>query len=178
MSRPLFEIGADYDRLRDLIDAADDGELTPEAEAAFDALAAGLATEEGAKLDAAVGFLRQCEMEAFAAREEAGRWAKKAQGRERAADRVKRAVLEHLQRTGRARVATPGGHAVAVQVNSTRRVQWGEPTKAAAEQYPHLVRVVEVVEVHDKAAVVDALKAGEVLPFATLEPAGVHLRVR
>ena len=171
--RPLYAVTADLLALDALLDECEGDLSDPRAEAAVDAWAAELLADEGRKLDGAVAYVRQLEMEAEAARAEADEWRRRQEGRLRRARRVKGVLLDHLARTGRARVGLPSGLAVVARANGGRppvEIDPVDPEHVPAEYRRVLVGI-------DQAAVRVALEAGTRLSFARLGDRGTHLRV-
>lgn len=170
----LFEIGADYKALEELL-LEGGAELDAEAALAFDRLFADFATDEAAKSESYYRLIRRFEMEAAAAKAEAEQYAMMARVRENAAGRLKDRMKAHLEFTGRKEAATASGKKFAIQANGGK-----QPVKFAdgidVESLP--AEFVKVVKSIDADAVRAAIVAGEPVEFATLEPRGTHLRIR
>lgn len=171
----LFSIGADLLALNDLCDELPGGEMSPEAEAAFDAWAAKLAEDEATKLDGYCGLIRSLEGEAAVARSEAEQYLARAAARENRVKWLKARMKLHLESTGRTKAVTATGRTVAIQANGGKVPVWIDPAVVPADLPAPFQRVrVEV----DTEAIRANLESGHELSFARLEPRGTHLRVR
>lgn len=170
----LFDIGNDLLAIDNLLDETG-GELTnPDAEAAITAWFAELAQAESTKLTGYVGYIRQLDMEAEAARQFANHFAAKAQSRENRVKWLKGKMKDYLEYTGRKKAVTSDGQTVAVQKNGGKQPIEHDPIDV--NQLPD--RFVKVVKQSDNDAIRNALESGETLDFARLMPVGTHLRIR
>lgn len=180
MTRPLFDIGADLLRVRDVIDNPPEGIPEGMDMPAFDGTSDllrewfdSLKDEEAAKLDNYVGLIKTLEMEAVAAQAEAEQWKAKAESRKRRIEWLKERLLSHLVATGRDKVTTATGRVIAAQANGGKEpLLMHEGTTDVPAEFIILVPTVDKEKVRKK------LEAGEVLEFAQLGERGRHLRIR
>ncbi len=171
--RRLFDIGEDLLAIDGLIDDLDGDISDPAVDAALGMWLNESETEEGVKLDGYAGYIRQLEHEADVAKAEAEEYRRRAQTRENRVAWLKARLIQHLQRTGRTKVATATGRTVAVQSNGGRRpVTFIELFDADSIPIEFTKRVV------DDEAIRAALEAGQELNFAHLGERGVHLRIK
>lgn len=172
--RTLYQIGADLLALDALLDEANGDLSDPAVEAAAAAWFDALAAEEAAKLDGWIGYVRQLEMEAAAAKAEAEQWLTRVRSREARVAWLKERLKRHLEATGRTKATTLSGRTIAVQANG------GHPPVEidAVDPYGVADRLCEVRRLIDREKVRTALLAGEGLSFARLVPRGTHLRIR
>lgn len=174
-ARPLYVIGDDLTRLNALLDECEGDfaraeEIQPAVTEWFDRLA----EEQATKLDNYVGLLKTLDMEAAAAKAEAEQWAAKAKARERRAEFLRGRLLDYLTRTGQPRAETATGRVLAVVNNGGQLpVVLADSIDPAALP----VRFVRYRAEVNKAAVAEALAAGEKLDFATLGQRGVRLKI-
>lgn len=162
----LWEVG---DQLQEVAEALveNGGELTPE-------LAAKLEEIEGAfeqKVERCVLYIRNLEATAQAAKDEAGRLALLASGRQKAADGLKAYVKQELERAKRPKVETDLIVA-RIQKNSTPSVTCTVDVGALPLNY------VRITKSLDARAVLEAWKAQTPLPEGVSVEVGTHLRVR
>ena len=162
----LWQIADELDEIAEQIAEAG-GELTPELEARLDALDGAfeekvervalvvrerIAWAEGAKLEEErLGAIRRCH--------------------ERAADGLKRYLLQQMQRTDHPKVETPRAR-VRVQKNSQPSIAWTRPV----EELPDVYRRVTVAP--DLARVREDLKAGAGVPEGFTVEQGFHIRIQ
>lgn len=173
MNRTLFDIGADFAALDQLCEAVEDGAVTPdEMNAALAQWFDELKSEEAAKLERWVHYVRQLEMESAAAKAEAEQFAKKAKARESRVAWLKGRMKEYLEFTRRERVLTSSNRVISVQKNGGKQAM----TLAEGVAIPDELTVVK--REPDRDAIRAKLEAGEVLDFARLEPRGTSLRIK
>lgn len=172
--RSLFDIGHDLIALDLLLDEIGGDVTDPQADAAITAWTAELANDEARKLDGWVGYVRQLEMEAAAAKAEAEQWLARVKSRESRIAWLKETLKRHLENTGRTKVQTLAGRTIAVQANG------GHPPVEidAVDPYGLPDRLCEVRRLIDREKVRRALEAGEELAFARVLPRGTHVRIR
>lgn len=170
----LFDIGADLLALNELCEELPGGEMTPEAEAAFDAWAKSLAADEGKKLDGYCGLIRTLEGEAAVAKSEAEEYAMRARTRENKVKWLKRRMMDYLAVTGRTKVQTATSRTIAVQANGGKL-----PLTMLEADVSKLPTAYQRVKVEpDTEGIRAVLEGGGELPFAKLEPRGSLLRIR
>jgi hypothetical protein len=171
----LFELTSDLRALDELLEERDGDITDPEVERAVTNWFAELSSNEGAKLDCYVGYIRTLEMEASAARAEAEQYEAKAKTREKRVAWLKDRVKLHLEQTHRAKVETATKRVIAIQPNGGMApLLMADPLDPAAlpDEY------VRVKREPDREAIRRALADGAVLPFARLGEKGTHLRIR
>jgi hypothetical protein len=170
----LFQLTPEWIALSDLIDETG-GELTPEVEAAYTAMAADLQTDTAAKLESCLHFIRRKETDAAAAKAEAEQYLMMSRVAENAAKRTKDMVKIFMDATGQKSCKTTSGRTFAVQANGgVRPIVYSDAIDPAALP-PEFQKVrIEI----DKDAVRKCLEADEPLAFARLEERGTHLRVK
>lgn len=176
VKRTLFEIGAELQAPDALLDDLGGDVSDPEVGAAVDLWNASLVADEDHKLEAWVGYVRQLEMEAAVAREEAERFSAKARSRESRIDWLKGAMKKHLELTGRTKATTVAGRTIAVQKNGGKApLAWTTASVSpdiVGEEFVRVSREVDTDKVRAE------LEVGRQLPFAKLEERGTHLRIR
>lgn len=154
-----------WDDLQADVDLAD-GELPEGLEAALDKFQGALES----KVDDIAAVIRQLHGEAKMLSEEAHRLAQRSMRRADAVDRLKKYLLDTLEKIGQRKVAT--AHCtVAVCLNSMATVTWDKPGE---EPPPGLVKIVKSP---DFQAVRDLVKAGEAVPEGFSFTRGKHLRI-
>lgn len=174
MNRSLYEIGADLDALAALLDEVGGDVTEAEAEAAIDQWLQETGEAVKDKLDRYAALLRELSARAAARAEESARLAALAAVDENNAARLKARVLAFLQERGVDRVET-ARFRLTVCANGGRAplrllVPPSDIPSAWTEQVVSLRPRTEAIRAE--------LEAGILLPFATLEPRGFHLRVR
>lgn len=177
--RTLFEIGAELQALDALLEELGGDVSNPEVGAAIDLWYASLTADEGQSLENWVGYVRQLEMEAAVAREEAERFLAKARSRESRITWLTAAMKAHLERTGRTKATTAAGRTIAVQKNGGKPpLAWTGPAGGMVtpddvpDEFCKVRREIDVDKVRA------ALETGTQLPFAKIEERGTHLRIR
>lgn len=171
----LFQLGDDIRALDDLIEELGGDVSDPQVEAAWLAMAEQLTTDEAAKLDGYVNYIRTLEMEAVAAKAEAEQYAMKARTRENRVKWIKERLKQHLEATGRTKAETATKRAIAIQANG------GKPPLILVDNLDPATlpdHLVIIRRTPDTDAIRAALEAGEPLPFASLGCRGTHLRIR
>lgn len=162
----LYEIS---DKMQAVADALveNGGEVTPD-------IAAQLAELEGEfeqKVERCVLYVRNLEMTADAAKQEADRLGLLASSRSAAADSLKQYVKAEMERVGKGRVET--ALVVArIQKNSTPSVTFTGEIGTLPLAY------VRITKSLDARSVLEASKAGVPLPDGVKVEQGTHLRVR
>lgn len=174
-NRSLYAIGSDLERLRDVLDASESGEIDPRMAsevlaAQADAWFAALEGEEAAKLDRYCEFLSEQERLAEVARLEAETWKRRATIRSNRAAWLREQLLRHLARTGRKRIQTEKGRTLRVCANGGAAPVVVDRPDELPEEY----RAYSWKPDTDKLR--KALEQGEVLP-AHLGERGTHLRI-
>lgn len=163
MPRPLHALSADLESALAALAEYPDGEVPPEAEAALAAFIDGLEVEQAAKLDDLAAAIRRYEGYAASAEEAAKAYKARAAADQKTADRIRRAVLDYLTRTGQPTARTATGLAVSVRASGGAApvvVDDDVDPRSLPERF-QLVRV-DV----SRAAVAKALAAGEDVPWA------------
>lgn len=175
MSRSLFALAEDVRALDALIEDLGGDVTDPQVRAAWEAMQRELGLNEGSKLDGYVNWLRQLEMEASAAREEAERYLAKARSRQNRIEWLKGNLKSYLQATGRMRVETSTRRVIAIQANGGN-----VPIIIDDNLDPSLIpdELAIVRRTPDMEAIRKRLANGERLEFARLGERGMHLRVR
>lgn len=172
----LRDIGNDIQALRSILDESADagGEVTDEqVSAAVDKWFAESMDNQAEKLDDYVGLVWEREGYAETARRAREHYAKIERVNENAAERLKKKLKEHLERTGQSKVKTATATTIRIQANSTA------PLVVTENLDLHTVPaefITTTVELNTK-AVKEALKAGKGLHFAKLGELGSHVRI-
>jgi hypothetical protein len=162
----LWQIGEDIERIY-LAILDNDGELTPEMEAALDR-AQGTFLQ---KAEAVAFKIEELELSADGAKAAAQRQQRHANTFARAADRLKDYLRGCMERTGQERIRTNRKH-IWVQRNGQESVRWtGDTFDAIPERFRRATYAL------DTGAVREAMKAGETLPPEIEVTRGTHLRV-
>lgn len=179
----LFAIQADLIALNELCEELPGGEMTPEAEAAFDAWAKTIEGDEGRKLDGYCGLVKQLESEAAVAKAEAEQYAMKARARDNRVKWLKDRMKGYLEFTGRKKMVTATLRTVTIQTNGGKLAMTqtlaANPNDMTAEEILHCPdKYFKVRTVLDAEAIRKDLEAGEPVNGASLEPRGTHLRIR
>lgn len=152
----LYELSAEARAIDAAIEDAD-GELTPEIEAALDALSSDLED----KVTAIVGLVRDMEARADARRSEADRLAASAKRVARQADRLKDYLTRCLDLAGRDRMETRLGR-IAVRLNPP------SVAIAAGAEVPRDLTRETVQRVPDKTAIKAAIESGRDVPGCSI----------
>lgn len=171
--KTLLDIGRDLEALDRLIEEREGDITDPEVEATITAWFDDLADHEAVKLDRYAGLIASLEGESAVCRAEAARLQKAANSRESRVAWLKARMKAHLEATGRRSVKTSLGRTVSVQANG------GDPPlliDVPVEALPSRFQAIEFKT--NRAAIKDALKAGESLDFARFGEPGTHLRIR
>lgn len=171
----LFQIGDDLLALNALCEELPGGELSPEAEAAFDAWAKSIADDEANKLESYCGLVKTLEGEIAVAKAEAEQFAMKARTRENRVKWLKQRMLDYLTGTGRTKAVTTAGRTVAVQANGGNAPLWIDPT-IAPEAAPVIYQKIRVEFATD--SIRADLEDGIGPNWARLDPRGNHLRIK
>jgi hypothetical protein len=173
--KSLYQLTSDWMALTDLLESFEGGEIPPEADAFVTQWMASLGSEEGAKLDGCVAYLKTLAMEEVAARAEMEQWAKRARVRANRQDWLKKRLKEYLELTHRTKAETASGVTLAIQKNGGK-----QPLVMAESLDPDKIpdRLAVVRREPNKEAIYAALEAGEKLEFAALAERGTHLRIR
>lgn len=176
----LFEIAGEQIALLQLLQEAAEGngsgEITDaQADAAIDAWLAESAEAEGVKLDGYYFLIRDQETRASAYQAEKEQWDKRARVATNVAKRLKDRVKKHLELTGRTKAESAKGVKFSIVKNG------GVPPLVVDESTPvetidakFLTTTVSV----NTAAIRDALKAGEEVPFAAFGTTGTRLAIK
>lgn len=166
----LFQITENLLRACDqLVDS--DGEISPENAAAL----AELEAVADDKLGSYYWLIKKLDMEIAAVQAILDQRKKQLESRNNLKERLKAAVLAHMQATGQTKI-TVDGNTFAVQKNGGKRpVQYAEAEIDLSQIPDGYIKTVRSV---DTDAVRRDLEAGEQLPFAALGEQGSHLRLR
>lgn len=167
-SRPLFAVREDMQQLMDAV--GDGGELEP----VLDEYMGKLMDEEAQKLDGCIAILKEWEMEANQAKEEAKYWRDRASIRENAIGRMKDRLLAHLTATGRTEALSATRRKLKITANG------GVIPLIAGEidSYDALPpECVKVVKSPNTERIREMLSAGLKVPFFTLGERGTHVRI-
>lgn len=164
MSMTLYHLPDAFKQLEHLIEQAD-GELTPELESTLDALQCTLQQ----KHDGICGLVRQFTADADAAKAESDRLAQLAQVRRNRADRLKRYLMETLQRLDMPGLET--AHWKTQVAKSPLAVSFhGDPGELPE-------RLARVTIAPDCKAALEMHKSGELLPEGFSVKQSYHLRI-
>lgn len=156
-----------------ILEAIEQAAGNPEAEAALADHLASIAEGFDAKADSYGQLIRVCEARAAARREEAERMEALAASDEATADRLRKALLQAMQVTGRLKVETP--HFRFAVRNNGGKI----PVLITDEALlPLVYRVPKITEVVDKEQIRSDLEAGKVVPGAALGQRGVRLELK
>jgi hypothetical protein len=159
--------------LTTLLDAADGGLDSPEAQAALAEHAAALVEAFDDKADDYAALIRSCEARATARREEVKRMAALADADEALADRLRATLLTAMQETNRTKVDT-ARFKIAVRRNGGKvPVEVPDPT-ALPDEY----LIPKVTMTVDRDALRTALEAGTEVPGASLGERGWRLDLK
>lgn len=161
----LYDLGTEWQRLMAAV--SDDGELDPETERELEDLDLALAW----KVEAVCCVIRELDARAEGRAAEAKRLADLAASDKRGAGRLRARLLEHLQRTGQAKVET-ARFRVWAQRNSAPTIDYAGPAEALPEEFRRVK--VEL----DAAAVRKAISEGRPIPPGVLVEQGSHLRIK
>jgi len=150
-----------------------DTEMSEDIEAAMHEHTALIAEAFDSKADGYAALIRTCETRANARYEESQRLTKLAQADEALATRLRKALLEAMQATGRKKVQTERfSLSVAQNGGKTPVVVTDEDALPAQFKVPVWSERV------DRDAIRDALERGETVEGATLQPRGFRLNLR
>ena len=151
-----------------MLEVADE-DLSPEQQSAMDQYLNDLAGQEANKVDAFAAFVREQAARAEFLKAEAQRIASKGRAIERRLDGLKNHYLRIMQAHGLSRVAG------ATYTLSTRKSSRVDVPDVSA--LPEAYRVTKTETTPDRKAIAAAIKAGEVVPGASLVE-GVSLQIR
>lgn len=185
----LLQLEADHRALMDLLEDTG-GELTPENEAAIDAMIEEIKQNAAEKAEGICNFIAHLKAKAAMFKEREEIFEKSRHALENAEKRIRTRLKETGMTLGLltcsepipgskkkkpgAKIETPGGWIVSVQNAG------GVRALTVDEEYPDVPD--EYLEYKpptiDKAKVRAALEAGKTLPFAKLEPQGVNLIIK
>lgn len=159
--------------MTDIIDAILEGGIdTPEAQAALDEHLAGLDAALDSKADNYAALIQELGIRAEARRNEARRMRELADADAALADRLKVALRDAMQVTGRLRIDTPRFRLSVAQNGGVRPlVVTCDPTSLPKE-------LQKVTVDADRAAIRAALEAGATVDGCSLEERGTSLRIK
>jgi len=169
----LFSLRADQLALTDLLLTADVGE--DDTIAAVDKWTAELDAAQGDKVDSYCQIIRHLELNASLARAEQERYAMLAKSRQNAADRLKAALKDHMERTGQKKIETPHNRLSIVANGGAQGVEIPDAA-LLPDEYIDLVPTPNVAKVRAALQGTKDVAAVEVRG-ATLKPRGTHLRM-
>lgn len=154
------------DELAQLLILTDDGELAPGTEEKLDALSADLER----KIEGCCCAVRNLEAEETALKEEASRFAKRAQVAGNARDRLKKYMKDSLEKVQIPKMDA-GLFKVRIQANSVPSVSFDGDAEKLPEQFRAVTYSI------DRKAVVEAWKNQDELPAEVSVIKGTHLRI-
>lgn len=199
--RSIFQIGADLEAIAALIDERDGDISDPEVEAAINQWLGEFQQEQGKKADGYISMIRRYESEEAAATAEKEQYAKIAQVRANRVKALKGMLQAYMQQTGQEKIVTATARTIALQKNGQAPVEMDQPRtdetlrwvedelnarlqeligtmRLPANGAIDALRYARVKIDIDGTRVRDELKAGKVLSFARMLPAGQHIRIR
>jgi hypothetical protein len=148
------------------------GAESEEAEAAIREHAEAIAEAFDAKADSYAALIVTCEYRAANRKAEAKRLRERAEADERLAERLRNAMREAMERTGRKRVETPR-YTLSVRTNGGKC-----PMTVNPEMIPDSFMRIETVRSPDKDMIRAELESGGTVEGATLLPRGTRLDLR
>jgi len=169
----IYEISEDMAALDALL-AETGGEITPEAEAAFNAFEAELAANLHAKTDAYCALLAEIDARAAARKAEAKRLADRAKTDERTADAL-RERLRFVWETRRLGKVETDRFTVSLAKNGGKAPL---DIRCGVDELPAWAIKRETVVTVDKDAIRSRLDAGEPLDFASLMERGTRINIK
>lgn len=170
---PLYALADAREVLDRIVDDAE-GELTPEIEAALDALD-GAVTE---KIERVALYIRERSARGKAVKEERDRLDAIVKREERTADSLKAYLMRNMERIGKTKVDGLLA-AVAIQANpfSVKTVLDSDTLKTHFGEWPFVVEVPASYRI-DRDQVLALHKVGESLPDGIVVERGSHIRIR
>jgi len=169
----IYEISEDMAALDALL-AETGGEITPEAEAAFNAFEAELAANLHAKTDAYCALIAEIDARAAARKAEAKRLADRAKADERTADAL-RERLRFVWETRRLGKVETDRFTVSLAKNGGKAPL---DIRCGVDELPAWAIKRETVVTVDKDAIRSRLDAGEPLDFASLMERGTRINIK
>lgn len=169
----IYEISEDMAALDALL-AETGGEITPEAEAAFNAFEAELAANLTTKVDAYCALIAEIDARAAARKAEAKRLADRAKTDERAADAL-RERLRFVWETRKLGKVETARFTVSLAKNGGKQPL---DIRCGVEDLPAWAVKRETVVSVDKDAIRARLDAGEPLDFASLMERGTRINIK
>ena len=169
----IYEISEDMAALDALL-AETGGEITPEAEAAFNAFEAELAANLHAKTDAYCALIAEIDARAAARKAEAKRLADRAKTDERTADAL-RERLRFVWETRRLGKVETDRFTVSLARNGGKAPL---DIRCGVDELPAWAITRETVVTVDKDAIRSRLDAGESLDFASLMERGTRINIK
>jgi hypothetical protein len=169
----IYEISEDMAALDALL-AETGGEITPEAEAAFNAFEAELAANLTGKVDAYCALLAEIDARAAARKAEAKRLADRAKTDERTADAL-RERLRFVWETRKLGKVETDRFTVSLAKNGGKQPL---DVRCGVEDLPSWAVKRETVVTVDRDAIRSRLDAGESLDFASLMERGTRINIK
>ena len=169
----IYEISEDMAALDALL-AETGGEITPEAEAAFNAFEAELAANLHAKTDAYCALIAEIDARAAARKAEAKRLADRAKADERTSDAL-RERLRFVWETRRLGKVETDRFTVSLAKNGGKAPL---DIRCGVDELPAWAIKRETVVTVDKDAIRSRLDAGEPLDFASLMERGTRINIK
>ena len=169
----IYEISEDMAALDALL-AETGGEITPEAEAAFNAFEAELAANLHAKTDAYCALIAEIDARAAARKAEAKRLADRAKADERTSDAL-RERLRFVWETRRLGKVETDRFTVSLARNGGKAPL---DIRCGVDELPAWAIKRETVVTVDKDAIRSRLDAGEPLDFASLMERGTRINIK
>ncbi len=168
----LIEIGDEFAALQTLVEEAadNDGELTPDHDAAFTQWFAELGEQRDRKLDGYASLIREHELRSAARKEEAERLQKRVSADANLARRLKQRLKDWMERNGQRKIETARYRLSVCGNGGVQPVDVG----SLAELPPSLKIVTEAADVK---AIRERLLAGESVPGCRLRDRGTSLRI-
>lgn len=169
----IYDISEDMAALDALL-AETGGEITPEAEAAFDQFEAELAANLTTKVDGYCALIAEIDARAAARKAESKRLADRAKVDERTADALRERLRFVWEQRGLGKVETDR-FTVSLAKNGGKQPL---DIRCGVEDLPSWAVKTETVVTADKDAIRSRLDAGESLEFASLMERGTRISIR
>ena len=166
----LLDIGDDLRAFLDLLNV-NDGELTPESEAALDAFFAEITERQAEKVDAYVALIRSEELLAAGRQDEVKRLQRRVKVSANLVERLEKRLQEYMHATSQKRIVTKRYQVGLVGNGGKVPLKLDVP----AESLPP--RFQKTTIEYNLDALRAALAAGETIAGVTLGTPGTHLRI-
>lgn len=174
----LFQLSQDCLALDQLAEETG-GELTPEVEAAFSAMADSLHHDTTHKMASLTDWIADLDMQAKAADDRADYFRRQSEIRRNRIVRIKKMILDYLTETGTSRVESANGIPVRLCANGGKLpVIWSEVIDPATvpDDLCRIRREIDKDKVYER-LVGNSFDGQAALPFASLGKRGTHVRI-